>query len=95
MTTRILPSPDVFASCPLDGNILEYYAGVFEAVYVSLNPFIKSISIDSAEFKPATYPNRSCVVTNCKAVSWSEVAQLAQLPPLRLLISGFGPESEA
>ena len=51
MTTRILPPPDVSASCPLDGNILEYYGGTFEAVYVSLNPFIKPISIDSAEFQ--------------------------------------------
>jgi hypothetical protein len=89
MTTRILPSPDVFASCPLDGNILEYYAGVFEAVYVSLNPFIKPISIDSAEFKPGTYPNRASIATNCKAVSWSEVAQLAQLPSIAAVDIGL------
>jgi Protein of unknown function (DUF2711) len=82
MTTRILPPPDVFASCPLDGNILEYYAGTFEAVYVSLNPFIKPISIDSAEFRPGTYPNRASIATHCRAVSWSDVAQLAQLPSI-------------
>jgi hypothetical protein len=89
MTTRILPSPDIFASCPLDGNILEYYAGVFEAVYVSLNPFIKPISIDSAEFKPGTYPNRASIATNCDAVSWSEVAQLAQLPSIAAVDIGL------
>jgi hypothetical protein len=80
MTTRRLPSPDVFASCPLDGKILEYYAGAFEAVYVSLNPFIKPISIEKAEFRAGAWPNRSSIVTHCKPVVWAEIQQLAGLP---------------
>jgi uncharacterized protein DUF2711 len=89
MRERILPSPDVFASCPQDGKILEYYAGTFEAVYVSLNPFIKPVSIDKADFKPGTYPNRVSIVANCKPVSWSEVAQLAELPSLAAVDIGL------
>jgi hypothetical protein len=33
---RICPAPDVFATCPSDGKILEYYKDTFEAVYVLL-----------------------------------------------------------
>lgn len=101
MTTRILPSPDVFASCPLEGKILEFYSGTFEAVYISLNPFIKPVSIDKAEFKPGTYPNRSRIVAECEPVSWSEVAGLAALPSLsavdialRTLIHGLRNDLE-
>jgi Protein of unknown function (DUF2711) len=101
MTTRVLPPPDVFASCPLDGKILEHYAGTFEAVYVSLNPFIKPIAIDNAEFKPGTYPSRANIVTNCESVSWSEVSQRAELPSiaavdigLRTQIGGLRKELE-
>ena len=89
MTTRVLPPPDVFASCPLDGKILEHYAGTFEAVYVSLNPFIKPITIDAAEFKPGTYPNRANIVANCEPVRWSEVLQLAKLPSIAAVDIGL------
>jgi hypothetical protein len=89
MTTRNLPSPDAYASCPLDGNILEYYAGTFEAVYVCLNPFIKPVSIDIAEFKPGTYPNRATIAASCKGVSWAEVAQFAKLPSLAAVDIGL------
>jgi len=87
--TRVLPPPEVFASCPLDGKILEYYAGTFESVYVSLNPFIKPIFIDKAEFCPGTYPSRSSIIKHCKPVSWSEVQQLAGLPSLAAVDIGL------
>ena len=89
MTTRILPSPDVFASCPLDGKVLQYYSGTFEAVYVSLNPFIRPTAIDKAEFKPGTYPSRASIVTNCEPVSWSEVVRLTGLPSLSAVDIGL------
>lgn len=82
MTTRVLPPPDIFASCPLDGRVLEFYQGTFEAVYVSLNPFILPITLDKAEFKPGTYPNRAQIIANCQPVSWVEVMRLAELPSL-------------
>jgi hypothetical protein len=78
-----------FASCLLDGKILDYYVGTFESVYVSLNPFIKPIAINKAEFKPDTYPSCANIVTNCKPVAWSEVAQLAELPSLAAVDIGL------
>jgi hypothetical protein len=89
MTTRIHPSPDLFASCPLDGKILDYYAGAFESVYVSLNPFIRPTAIDKAEFNTATYPSRASIATNCEPVSWSEVMRLAGLPSLSAVDIGL------
>ncbi len=101
MTTRILPSPDLFASCPLDGKVIQYYSGTFEAVYISLNPFIRPTTIDKAEFKPGTYPSRARIVANCEPVSWSEVARLTELPSLsavdiglRTVIHGLKKELE-
>ena len=89
MTTRILPPPDLFASCPSDGNVLHYYSGTFEAVYISLNPFIKSTVINKEDFKPGTYPSRASIVTNCEPVSWSAVASLAGLPSLAAVDIGL------
>ena len=31
--------PEIYASYPYDGKILEYYQGVFESVYIVLHPF--------------------------------------------------------
>lgn len=99
MAERILPAPDVFATCPTDGKVLEYYAGVFEAVYVLLHPFIKPLSIEKEEFKPGTYPTRSRIVQNCTAVSWEEIATKAGLPSiaavdigLRTMVRGLSAE---
>jgi len=89
MTTRILPPPDLFASCPSDGNVLQYYSGTFEAVYISLNPFIKPTAINKEDFKPGTYPSRVSIVTNCEPVSWSAVASLAGLPSLAAVDIGL------
>jgi hypothetical protein len=89
MTTRVLPPPNIFASCPLEGNILRHYAGAFEAVYISLNPFIKPISIDKSEFKSGTYPSRASILVNCEPVSWSKVLQLAKLPSIEAIDIGL------
>jgi hypothetical protein len=89
MIARTLPSPDLFASCPLEGKIIEYYSGTFEAVYISLNPFIRPTSIDKAQFKPGTYPNRREIVANCEPVPWSEVKHLAALPSLAAVDIGL------
>jgi hypothetical protein len=96
---RILPAPDAFATCPIDGKILDYYAGTFEAVYILLHPFIKAVSIGIEQFVPPSYPDRSTVVKNCAPVSWREVAYKTGLPSisavdigLRTLIQGLKVE---
>jgi len=99
MAERILPTPEIFATCPREGKILEYYAGTFEAVYILLHPFIRPVSIQKEQFKPATYPSRSSIVKNCVSVSWEEVVKRAGLPSLaavdiglRTMILGLTPE---
>ena len=99
MSKRILPAPDRYATCPIEGKILEYYAGTFEAVYVQLFPFVKAASINTDQFCPATYPDRFTIVKNCVPVSWMEVASRTGLPSLaavdiglRTLIRGLKEE---
>ena len=89
MTTRVLPPPDVFASCPLDGTILEFYRGTFDAVYVCLNPFIKAVTLDKAAFEPGRWPSSESIVANCRPVSWAEAAKLANLPSLAAVDIGL------
>jgi len=83
----------------MEGKILEYYAGAFEAVYALLHPFIKPVSVGKEQFEPGTYPTRSSIVKNCVAVSWEEVATKAGLPSiaavdigLRTMIRGLRAE---
>jgi len=83
----------------LDGRILEYYAGTFEAVYVLLHPFIDATRIGTEQFRPGTYPSRTCITKNCSAISWDDVAKQTGLPSiaavdvgLRTSISGLKPE---
>jgi hypothetical protein len=99
MPERILPTGDTFATCPLDGKILDYYAGTFEAVYVLLHPFIKAVTIGTETFAPTTYPSRTSKVKNCIPVSSAEVAKKTGLPSLaavdiglRTMILGLKPE---
>lgn len=89
MAERILPSPDIFATCPQDGKVLQYYAGTFEAAYISLHPFIRATSVAKEEFKPATYPSRTSIVENCRPVSWAEIAQRTSLPSLAAVDIGL------
>lgn len=84
MAERRLPSPDLFASCPYDGKILEYYSGTFEVVLVVLHPFVKAVSIGDEQFVPATYPRRSEILSHCLPVSWAEVGSKAGLPSLAI-----------
>jgi hypothetical protein len=79
MDRRFLPKPDLFASCPHDGNILQYYAGAFEAVYVCFNPFIRPSRISPERFFPESYPSDSEILEHCDPVSWSDVLNLSGL----------------
>jgi hypothetical protein len=99
MPERILPAPDPFAICPLEGKVLEYYAGTFEAAYVLLHPFTKAESIDKEQCRPSMYPGRATIVRNYAPVSWAEVAERAELPSiagvdigLRTMIRGLKAE---
>lgn len=79
MSQRILPAPDVYATCPSDGRVLEYYADAFEAVFVCFNPFIKPVHVPSERFRPESYPDRTELLTLCEPVTWRETMELAGL----------------
>lgn len=73
---RKAPPPDRFASFPYNGKILAYFAGVFEAVFVDMQPFCKiekehqwilnrNIDVSKQEF-----------IRYAKAISWQEIMQI-------------------
>lgn len=64
MTERRLPPAHRYATCPYEGRILDYYAGVFDAVYVALSPFT---AFGTAEASPDV------------PVSWAQVREAAGL----------------
>ncbi len=73
---RVPPPSDKFASCPNDGNILEFYKGKFEAVYVLLHPFIKSDVIDWDKITPQTYPSKNEIMEKCISVTWQDILKI-------------------
>jgi hypothetical protein len=89
MAERVLPAADAFATCPYEGSILEYYAGIFEAVYVALHPFIDVAQVEAERFRPGTYPGRQFILKNCRAVSWAEVMCRTGLPSLKSVDIGL------
>lgn len=74
-----MPEPYLFASCPNEEIILDFYKGQFESVYVIFHPFIRPVSISKELFCPATYPDKTTLMANCKPVSWAEVMKLTDL----------------
>lgn len=82
MSERILLASDIYASCPQEGVVLDYYAGVFDAVYVCFNPFIKLTQISTERFCPDMYPSQAELVNLCAPVPWVEVMKLAELPSI-------------
>jgi len=86
MKKPVLPPPDSFASCPQAGSVLDYYAGVFSAVYVTLSPFLAPVSaaslalFDSSD--PEADPSRMAVAAHFRPVRWRDVAQACGLPNL-------------
>lgn len=76
MTARVLPEPDRFAVCPNEGNILAFYNGVFDSVYVLLHPFIRPTSMSMEAFENERYPDRAKILESCEPVSWAEMQRL-------------------
>ena len=71
-----------FASYPYDGRILEYYAGVFEVVYVMLHPFVRPSSLSREQlFQPYSLSWME-IVAGCKPVRWEEARVAAGLPSI-------------
>ncbi|MDM0039671.1 DUF2711 family protein [Variovorax sp. J22G21] len=100
MNKRVSPDPDRYAVCPMDGPVLAFYEGEFEAAYVLLNPFLRPKST-TFEVTASALDGMS-VDELCRAfeaVRWSEVRDLCGFPSiasidvaLRTMIGGLGKE---
>lgn len=89
MTQRLMPSPDIYATCPGNQKVLAYYAGTFDSVYVSLSPFVQPVATPPSVFCAEPYPTRQMLTETCKAVTWREVKDLAGLPSLSAVDIGL------
>ncbi|MGL1890845.1 MAG: DUF2711 domain-containing protein [Spirochaetaceae bacterium] len=76
MKKNIIPKPHIYASCPIDGKIVDYYSSNFESVYVLLHPFVKPVKINSDCFYPETWPDKFEIIKNCEPIPWSKILHL-------------------
>jgi hypothetical protein len=70
---RVLPAPDLFASCPNDDLILEYYKGQFDSVFIAFHQFYKPNNIPIKRFESDDFPTNSEIRRDCAAFSWKDV----------------------
>lgn len=70
--------PEIYASNPQDGKVLEYYKGYFEAVYIMLHPFYRGISMDLGSINNDDWPTDQELREGCVSVSWQEVIKLTK-----------------
>lgn len=79
MTKRILPKADIYASCPNDGKVLEYYRPHFESVYILFHPFLRLDSIGIESFYGDNWPTKNEIINNCSPISWQDAIELTPL----------------
>jgi hypothetical protein len=79
---RHLPESDRYASCPDTGNILAYYHGVFDAVFIALHKFYipKENTTETAAAK--IWQNRNEIRQGCIPLTWRDVQQKTQINKL-------------
>lgn len=82
MKKRIVPPPDIYATCPYDGEVLSYYAGVFPSVFTSLSPFMRPVSTFHKLFQSAIDLDRLSIANNYKAMRWEDIAKRSGLPDI-------------
>ncbi len=93
------PDPDRYASCPFDQGVLDYYSGTFDAVYVTLSPFLEPVLVPrSAFFLETAAESYFQSRDTCEPVPWSEVIARSNLSSLndvdialRTAIGGLNP----
>ena len=89
MSDRVIPPPDKFASCPYDGQVLEYFSGTFESVYVLLHPFLRPKNIPVERFCPERWPTKKELIEGTEAVSWAEVIAFTSLSSINEIDIGL------
>ncbi len=97
MNQRVFPDPDRYAICPLEGPVLPFYDGAFEAAYVLLSPFMRPRS-DTFDLTDAAREDWSAdeLCQTFESVRWSQVRDLCGFPSiasidvaLRTMIGGL------
>ena len=77
------------AICPSDSiPILEFYKGLFDSVYVSLNPFLKikntsNYTVDNFWENEDEREEKLKVLSNTEAMKWSEILTLSKLKDIK------------
>jgi len=94
-------TPEIYASSPYDGKILEYYQGVFESVYILLHPFYKAVTLELEHSNDDRWPEKNDFLKGCHSISWHEILNLAELDniseidvALRTMIGGIKQQYE-
>lgn len=77
--SRKLPDPDKYASCPNSGEILSFYQGVFDSVFIMLHPFYKPTKIDIDTYCERNQLTKHDEVALCEIVSWEEISKKSGL----------------
>lgn len=91
-----------FRECPNDGCILDFYKGVYEAVYVVLHPFYYSTIIDFNEINDKSWPSDTELLKHCNTILWKDILEIAKFNNLseidiglRTSIGGLRKDMEA
>ena len=94
-------NPEIYASYPYNGKILEYYQGVFESVYIVLHPFYKAVTLELESYNVETWPEKNEFIKGCYPISWHKILNLAGLDnisqidvALRTMIGGIKQQYE-
>lgn len=76
---KFLPQPEVFASCPHEGKILDFYRSHFESVYIMLHPFLLLKSMPIERFERDDWPSKIEINEGCNPLSWKDVLEKIDL----------------
>jgi hypothetical protein len=73
MAERKLPTAEKYASCPNDGNILDYYSGQFDTVFIAYHKFYLPKDIPLESFEGDLWPSNFEIRSKCTPIDWSTV----------------------
>lgn len=88
MTQRIAPPPDKFASFPYDGQILSYFDGVFEAVFVVMQPFCQVEKENQWILDRELDVLKQDFLHYAKPICWQEIMQKLYIDEYKTLETG-------
>ncbi len=100
MKERVIPKMRYIA--PYEGKILEFYEGVFESVFVLLNPFFKPTTLNYETYwENDESPKKRDLIEGCETISWESVIEKSKFThiseidiALRTSIGGLREKSE-